>query len=54
MSVRAIEFETLKELCKHSKEEESDVCLEEDNYSSVCECAECPIWNDLKNSEVEL
>ena len=53
MLTKIIDFETLKESCKH-KEENSDKCDEEDNFSGCCDCRECPIWCDLINNDTEL
>jgi len=52
MSVRKIDFETLRNMCKHRDEE--DICSEPDNYSGECDCSECPVWNDLSNGDSEL
>ena len=52
MEIKSIEFDMLKDVCKYNKEEEE--CQEDDNISGCCECAECPIWNDLVCSEMEL
>ena len=52
MKVKAICFEMLSENCKYK--DETTGCSEEDNFSAVCDNSECPIWNDLVNSEVEM
>lgn len=52
MIVKAIEFETLEEACKHK--DKYDECTEDDNYSGKCSCTECPIWNELESSAVDL
>ena len=42
---RSIDFETIKSLCKYIT---NDVeCDDHDNYSGMCTCDECPVWNDL-------
>ena len=52
MKVKAINFDILSENCKYK--DQTDACSEEDNFSCVCNNSECPIWNDLVNSEVEM
>ncbi len=52
MRTRAIEFEILQDNCKHC--ENRDECVEGDNFAGKCEQAECPIWNELDNCEVEM
>jgi len=51
MSYKAIEFDLLMDVCKHNSDGK---CSDEDNFSGDCHHAECPVWNDLTNSEIEL
>jgi len=50
MSAKAIEFETIKEICRHKNGKK---CSEEDNITGICDRAECPIWCDLTTSDIE-
>jgi len=52
---KQISFETLKEICMHKNTDvdNSNECIEQNNFSGECSCIECPIWNELSSSEIE-
>lgn len=52
MTLKAIDFEELQDICKHRSECGME-CSDDDNFSSECDSTECPIWTELLNSELE-